>query len=162
MVPQDQVPEIFENYPTFLLGSEFDLVPQCRFLNIDNLTFHVPNDNLSILVFDIRSCHKNFSDFICNFSDYVCRFTIIVLLKTWLTEDISRLFPIYGFKHFDIFRVNEGGGIRVSVKNFINTKVLPTYTMVSDLYELLTLEMTVSGNKVLLCGFFILHPLTIE
>ena len=156
MVARSQVPDIFENYPTFLLGSEFDLVPQCRFLNIDNLPFYVPNDNLSILVFNIRSCRKNFSDFICNFSDYVCRFTIIVLLETWLTEGISRLFPIYGFKHFDLFRANDGGGIRVYVKNFINTKVLPTYTMVSDLYELLTLEMIVSGNKVLLCGFY--HP----
>ena len=147
---------VFENYPTFSLGTEYDLVPQCRFLNVDDLPVHVPNDKLSILVFNIRSCRKNFNDFICNFSDYFNRFTIIILLETWLTEGISRLFPIYGFKHFDLFRANDGGGIRVYVKNFINTKVLPTYTMVSDLYELLTLEMIVSGNKVLLCGFY--HP----
>ena len=148
--------DVFENYPTFSLGTEYDLVPQCRFLNVDDLPVHVPNDKLSILVFNIRSCRKNFNDFICNFSDYFNRFTIIILLETWLTEGISRLFPIYGFKHFDLFRANDGGGIRVYVKNFINTKVLPTYTMVSDLYELLTLEMIVSGNKVLLCGFY--HP----
>ena len=156
MVPRNQVPEYFENYPTFLLGSELDLVPQCCFLNVDNLSSYVPNNKLSILVFNIRSCRKNFNDFLCNFSDYVCRFTIIVLLETWLIEGISRLFSIYGFKHFDIFRANDGGGIRVYVKNFINSKVLTTYTMVSDLFELLTLEMIISGNKFLLCVFY--HP----
>ena len=105
------------------------------FLNVDDLPVYVPEDKLSILVFNIRSCRKNFNDFICNFSDYFSRFTIIILLETWLTEGISRLFPIYGFKYFDVFRANDGGGIRVYVKNFMNSKVLSTYTMDSNLFE---------------------------
>ena len=124
--------DVFENYPTFSLGTEYDLVPQCRFLNVDDLPVYVPDNKLSILVFNIRSC-KNFNYFICNFSDYFSRFTIIILLETWLTEGICRLFPIYGFKYFDIFRANDGGGIRVYVKSFMNSKVLSTYTMVSNL-----------------------------
>ena len=63
---------------------------------------------------------------------------------------------IHGFKYFDIFRANDRGGIRVYVKKFVNSKVLSTYAMVSDLYELLTLEMIISGNEVLLCVFY--HP----
>ena len=58
MMHQNQVPEAFENNPMILLGSEFVLVPQGHFLNVDDLPFYVPNDKLSILISNIRSCHK--------------------------------------------------------------------------------------------------------
>ena len=66
----NQVTDAFENYPTFSLRTEYDLLPQCRFLNVDDLPDYVPDDKLSILVFDIKSC-KNFSDviFLTMFAD---------------------------------------------------------------------------------------------
>ena len=106
MIPLSSVPEILADYPRFSLNTEFDTLPQCVYLDIDSLPTFVPENKLSILIFNVRSCRKNFSNFLCHFSEYVCKFTIIVLIETWLTEGISKLFPIHGFKYFDSFRSN--------------------------------------------------------
>ena len=44
----------------FWLGTEYGFVPQCRFLNVDDLPVYVPDVKLSILVFNIRNCRKKF------------------------------------------------------------------------------------------------------
>lgn len=156
MMPPSRVIEILDNYPKFSVSDEVDVVPHCVYLDIDSISTFVPDNTLSILIFNVRSCRKNFSNFLNHFSDYVCRFTIIVLVETWLTEGISKLFPIYGFKYIDNFRSNVGGGIRVYYKNSVNIQVLPTFTVLSDLFELLTVELIFSANKIILAVFY--HP----
>ena len=87
------------NYPTFSLDTDIITLPECLYIDIDSIPTFIPNNKLSILVVNIRSCRKNFNVFVSHFFEHLPRFTIIVFVETWLSVDISHLFPINGFKY---------------------------------------------------------------
>ena len=65
-------------------------------------------------------------------------------------------FFINGYKSFDVFRNNYGGGIRLYVKESINVSILQQFTITNDVIELLTAEICTLDNKFLLCCVY--HP----
>ena len=148
--------ELLDAYPTFTLDlDEIDL-PACSYSDFNEFDDLVSKDKLSILVCNVRSCRKNFNVFYSHFSEYVSKFTIIVLVETWLTKAICNLFNISGFKYFDSFRANNAGGIRIYYKHFLDVKLMPVYSNVTDTFEVLTAEISCSGKNVLLSCFY--HP----
>ena len=148
--------ELLDAYPTFTLDlDEIDL-PTCSYSDFNEIDDLVSIDKLSILVCNVRSCRKNFNVFYSHFNEYVSKFTIIVLVETWLTKAICNLFDITGFKYFDSFRANNAGGIRIYFKQFLNVKLLPVYSNVTDTFEVLTAEISCCEKNVLLSCFY--HP----
>ena len=124
------------NYPT-----------DCNYVELNEISPFLPVNKLSMLFFNIRSCRKNFDTFLSYFSDYVLRYSVIVLVETWLTKGFAKLFSICGFKHLDSFRSNDGGGIRVYYKDNLDVKLLPEFTIVSNIYEMLTVEIACPQKK---------------
>ena len=146
--------ELLDAYPTFTLDLNENDLPTCSYSDFDEIDDLVSTDKLSILVCNIRSCRKNFNVFFSHFNQYVSKFTIIVLVETWLTKAICNLFNISGFKYYDSFRANNGGGIRIYCKQLLNVKLMPVYSIVADTFEVLTAEISCPGKNVLLSCFY--------
>lgn len=151
-LPNDQL----NPYEIFTLDLEGVDLPVCSYSDFNEVNNLVTLDMLSILVCNVRSCRKNFNVFYSHFSECISKFTIIVLVETWLTKEISKLFSVSGFKYFDSFRTNIAGGIRIYYKQFLNVTLLPVYSKVSDIFEVLTVEISCSEKNVLLSCFY--HP----
>ena len=145
-----------DDFPTFDLEIGATNLPYCRYLDIVNEPFYEWMNNVSISLCNIRSCRKNFLDFICYFSNVLFNYSCIVLVKTWLTQEYENVFFINGYKSFDVFRNNYGGGIRLYVKESINVSILQQFTITNDVIELLTAEICTLDNKFLLCCVY--HP----
>ena len=133
-------------------------VTDCRYAVIEEIPTVLPVNKLSILLLNIRSCRKNFDNFLSYFSNYVCKYSLIVLVETWLTQGFCKLLSICGFKHLDSFRANDGGGIRIYHKNTIDVKLLPDFSSVSDVFEVLTVEIACPEKNVLFSVYY--HPPT--
>ena len=41
---------------------------------------------------NIRSCHKNFDQFLSIFADYISQFTCIIFTETWLSKERDNVF----------------------------------------------------------------------
>ena len=79
--------EIFIDHPTFILDiNEFDF-PACNYVEFKDIPVCAPLNQFSLLLFNVRSCRKNFNEFECIFNDYFRHFTCIALTETWLTKD---------------------------------------------------------------------------
>ena len=150
--------EIFHDFPVFSLDTNVNHVTDCRYAVIEEIPTVLPVNKLSILLLNIRSCRKNFDNFSSYFSNYVCKYSLIALVETWLTQGFCKLFSICGFKHLDSFRANDGGGIRMYHKNTIDVKLLPDFSSVSDVFEVLTVEIACPKKKMC-CLVFIIIPL---
>ena len=76
----------------------------------------------------------------------------IHLLYWWrpgLPRDFVNFSVYVDFKHLDSFRANDGGGIRIYHKNTIDVKLLPDFSSVSDVFEVLTVEIACPEKNVL-------------
>ena len=147
---------LLDEYPILTLDTEHDVLPECNYYDFIEIPYLLPDNNFNILIFNIRSCRKNFNDFVNQFAEYFHNYDIIVLMETWLTTPFSKLFSISGFKHFDSFRSNDGGGLRVFFKKALNVQLLTTFTLITGLYEMLTVEISFTVHKIILCVFY--HP----
>ena len=68
------------------------------------------------------------------------------------------LFCLHGFYKFDLCRNNYGGGVRLFVRDGIRAAILPEYTLINDLIEILTIECTVKNCKCIVS--LVYHPPT--
>ena len=150
--------EQFDDYPEFVPEVENYVRPYCHYLNVECLSHYVNGIYLSILMLNIRSCCKNFDQFISTFGNYIKFFTCIILTETWLTQDRDNIFNIHGFYCTDLYRNNYGGGIKVYVKDHIQSKILDRFTIISDLCEMLTIELLYQNQRYLLTSIY--HPPT--
>ena len=107
---------------------------------------------------NIRSCNKNFDQFISAFCDYISYFTCIILTETWLTKDCDAVFNIDSFYCIDQYRNNYGRGIKVHVRNCMQSKVLSNFCVLNDVIEMLTIELLYSNYRFLLTAVY--HPPT--
>ena len=150
--------KIFENYPTFRLDIDNIVLPCCEYVDFEGIPSLSPTRKFSILLFNIRSCRKNFLDFTCHFQEYFCKYSCIALVETWLTNDFDGLFTISGFKSCNVYRTNNGGGIRLYYRNNLAVKVIPEFSLVADTCEMLTVEVSCTDTKIILSVFY--HPPT--
>ena len=148
--------ELLHPFETFTLDLQDIDLPTCTYSDFNEIDNIVSVDKLSLLVCNVRSCRRNFNAFYSHFNQYVSKFTIIVLVETWLTKEICNIFNISGYKYFDCFRANNAGGIRMYYKRFLNVKLLPVYSSNTDIFEVLTAEISCSEKNVLLSCFY--HP----
>lgn len=151
---------VFETYPTLDLDIDNVVLPQCTFADVDEMYSSVSHAGFSLLLFNIRNCRKYFLDFSSYFQEYFCKYSCIVLTETWLTADYGELFQIHGFKNYDLYRSQYGGGIRMYVKNNVDIKILTDNTFVSNLYEMLSVEVMSVNSKFILCAIY--HPPTAD
>ena len=103
-----------------------------------------------------RSCKKNFDQFIENFQNCILKFSCIILTETWLTSYRDNIFDISGYHCHDLYRNQYGGGIKLNVKNCVKSKVLNNFTMLNNLFEMLTVELLLGSHKVILTSIY--HP----
>ena len=144
------------DYPEFIPDVDDYLHPNFRYLNVDNLSDFVNGVSLSIFMLNIRSCCKNFDQFILTFCNFLSFFTCIISTETWLTQDRDNVFNICGFHCVSLYRNNQGGGIKIYIKDSVQCKVLDRYTFVNNLYEMLTIELLYCNNKYVLTTVY--HP----
>ena len=79
-------------------------------------------------------------------------------MEIWLTADTDNIFVLPGFHCFNLYRDGLGGGIRVYVRDSIQSKIIEHLTFINDLFEMLTVELLFSDNKVVLTSIY--HPPT--
>ena len=144
------------NHPVLQIDTDINLSPECSYADLNNIPNLVNNDLFSILMLNIRSCRKNFDCFMSYFFNYVSKYSIIVLTETWLIKNFSNLFTICGFKHVDSFRANNGGGLRVYIRDNIEFQLLPLYTIMDDYFEMLTIEIVCPDNNIVVSVLY--HP----
>ena len=114
--------------------------------------------SFAVLMINIRSCRKNFSQFIAYFCNVLSYFSCIILTETWLTEHIDNVFNIPGFYCFNLYRNNFGGGIKMYFRNSIQARMLEDFTFINNYFEMLTVELIFGTNKAVMCGLY--HPPT--
>ena len=114
-------------------------------MNVECLSDFINGISLTILMLNIRSCNKNFDQFISTFCDHISYFTCIILTETWLTKDCDAVFNIDGFYCIDQYRNNYGGGIKLYVRNCMQSKVLSNFCVLNDVIEMLTIELLYSN-----------------
>ncbi len=72
------------------------------------------NSNVQILHVNIRSLPYNYNEFLSFIQRQEIGYNIILLTETWLTDADDQLYPIPGYSHLSINRLNrKGGGIRI-------------------------------------------------
>ena len=146
------------NVPIFVPDVDNWLQPNCSFVNVTDLPSYVSFVSFAVLMINIRSCRKNFSQFLAHFCNVLSYFTCIILTETWLTEDVDNVFNVPGYHCFNLYRNNFGGGIKIYLKNGIQGRLLENFTFINDYFEMLTIELMFGTNKAILCGCY--HPPT--
>ena len=152
----DGVADAFVDYPEYVPDVDNYILPNCSYLDVDDLYQFICGLSLSILMLNIRSCRKNFDNFMANFSSCIKYFSCVIFTETWLSQDRDRIFDIPGFYCCDLYRNHYGGGIKLYIKNCIQSKVLNNFTVINDVLEMLTVELIFYGFKFILTTIY--HP----
>ena len=147
-----------EGFPSVHLDVGPIDLPQCNYLDIANLTSYDWTNKFSVLLCNIRSCRKNFLDFTSYYDSILLNYSCIILVETWLTKEYEELFSLCGFRSFNVYRKNDGGGIRLYVRDTFNATILSPYTFITDICEMLCVEVTSECSKYILCCIY--HPPT--
>ena len=128
-------------------------------------TYRSPNDfktiatdykseAMSMLMYNVRSCRKNFSTFVTFLCSLMVRFSFIVLVETWLTEDIDHAFDISGYKQANVYRDKFGGGIKFFYNEMLDIEVIDSLSFVNDVMEVLTLFLIGQNFKYIVCSVY--------
>ena len=118
--------ELFDNslnYLEFTPAVDIYIQPNCQYLNAECLSPIIDSISLSILMLNIRSCCKNFDQFILTFCNHPSYFTCIILTETWLTQDRENILIVHGFYCVELYQNNYGGGIKIYVKDYVKVNV---------------------------------------
>ena len=153
----DELRDVLSDYPEFSPDVDNYVRQNCRYIDVECLANLVNGISLTILLFNIRSCNKNFDQFISTFCDYFSHFTCIILTETWLSKDRDTIFNIDGFYSVDLYRNNYGGGIKIFVKNNVQSKVLGNFNVLNDVIEMLTIELLYGNHRFLVTTVY--YPL---
>ena len=74
--------ELFAEHPTFRLDVDEVDSPICKYVDLKDIPVCAPIKQFSLLLFNVRSCRRNFNEFECIFHDYFKHFTCIALTET--------------------------------------------------------------------------------
>ena len=146
-----------DDVPIFIPDVDNWNQPNCNYISVGDLPSFTCI-SFALLMLNIRSCKKNFNQFLACFCDVLSSFSCILLTETWLTADVDNVFDIPGFYCFNLYRNRYGGGLKLYLKNCIQARILQDFTFINNLFEVMTVEILFDNNKVLLCGIY--HPPT--
>ena len=130
----------------------------CNYINVEDLLSSISFVTFNILMINIRSCRKNFTNFLACFYNVLTYFSCVILTETWLTVESDSTFNIPGFYSYSLYRDGVGGGIKLYLKNSIQSKLLSDLAFINGLFEMLTVELLFDRNKVVLTSVY--HPPT--
>ena len=154
----DSLADVVADYPQYVPDLDDYVRPNCSYLNVDDLYTFVSGVSLSIFMLNIRSCKKNFDNFMTNFENCIKYFSCMILTETWLSPERDKIFNIPGFYCHDLYRNHYGGGIKLYLKDCIQSKILNNFTVLNDVLEMLTVEILFCGFKFILITVY--HPPT--
>ena len=120
---------------------------------LNSLT-HAHENQLLITHFNIRSLNKNFDQFLSFVSNLSTKHNIIGLSETWLKDTSpSSLFAIDGYRLLTNNRkCKKGGGVGFYVSQNLDCSVLEEYTIMSETFESLFIEIKTSNNGTIIIG----------
>ena len=103
-------------------------------------------DRFVIICANVRSCNSNFDSLINLLESRKISFDILMLTETWLTDQSKSLYELDGYKNVSIYRINKrGGGLRVYVKQSLETVTLDSLSGIFETHE--SLFMKITANK---------------
>ena len=131
--------DVNDVYPKYVPDLENYIPASCTYVGVDELFTLISSLSLSIFMLNI-SCFKNFNDFLANFCNCLMSFTCMIFTETWLILERDKIFNISGFYCYDIYRNQYGGGIKIYLKDCIQSRILENFTVINELLEILTVE----------------------
>ena len=143
-------------YPEYVPDLENYIPASCTYVGVDELSTLISSLSLSIFMLNIRSCFKNFNNFLANFCNCLMSFTCMIFTETWLTPERDKIFNIPGFYCYDIYHNQYGGGMKIYLKDCIQSRILENFTVINELLEILTVELFYGGFKFILMSVY--HP----
>ena len=149
-----------DGYPEFVPDvADWTSVP-CNYVDVNDLSNFIHATTFTVFMLNIRSCKKNFDNFLVHFCHFISYFSCIILTETWLTADRDNVFNIPGFYCYNLYRnaPTLGGGIKIYIRNEIQSKLLDELTVVNDLCEIITFELMSKNNKAIVTAVY--HPPT--
>ena len=151
--------DISENhFPVFTLDVDDWTQPNCGYADVGDIFDALYFTSFIVLMVNIRSCKKNFNSFIAHFGNILVRFSCIIFTETWLTSDLDNIFYIPGFYSSNLYRDHYGGGIKLYIKNGIQSRLLKDFTFINDFFEILSVELLFGDHKAIFTAIY--HPPT--
>ena len=92
-----------DDVPIFIPDVDNWNQPNCNYISVGDLPSFTCI-SFALLMLNIRSCKKNFNQFLACFCDVLSSFSCILLTETWLTADVDNVFDIPGFYCFNLYR----------------------------------------------------------
>ena len=136
----------------FSLSDDGDIQEvECDYIDMSNMNKlnRFKNKAFSVLYMNIRSCRQNFSSFIAFLNSLMIQFTLIILVETWLNQDIDVGFHIDGYNHINLYRNERGGGIKVYYIETLKVEILSNFTCINDYFEILSFKLLADKFKYL-------------
>ena len=117
----------------------------CNYIDMSNMNNlnRFKNKAFSVLYMNIRSCRQNFSSFLAFLNFLMVKFTLIILVETWLNQDIDFGFNIDGYNHINLYRNERGGGIKIFYVETLKVEILNNFSFINDWYEILSFKLLV-------------------
>ena len=144
--------------PRFDVNEDNDIpVIPCTYKNLGNFGNTVTNcmpGTFSMMMYNIRSCRKNFGTFLTFLCNLKVKLSFIVLVETWLIADTDHAFHIDGYKQVNIYRDNLGGGIKFFYNELLDVEIIDRLTFVNNVMEVLTLYLIGSNFRYVICCIY--------
>ena len=106
----------------------------------------------NVIHINIRSCNKNFDEFIMFLNQTGLQYSVIVLTETWLTEDSSWQ-EVLGFKSYhSIRRGKAGGGVTILVNDSCRSTKIDQMSINSPRAEILTIGVETRNESFTVFG----------
>ena len=129
----------------------------CKSCSIDDFNSEYSNhfsDLFNICAVNIRSCRKNFSELQVFLNSLKIKYKVIILTEIWLTEATDNGFNIEGFMAFNMYRSDQGGGVKVYVHKSIKCNPINEFCELNKLYETVCLELIIDKVKLALYSIY--------
>ena len=129
----------------------------CKILDITSFNHYtsseiLPGKFLQILCINIRSIRHNFGQFQVLLSMLNIKFHIILLVETWLDENINNGFELPSYTSHDIFRNSHGGGVKLYVDCSLQSAKIDNLCNVNNCFESLFVNITLDSNLTVTIG----------
>ena len=139
--------------PNFVINNDDLILPHipCNYVDPPNLNtimgFNREKSHFSLVTLNIRSCRKNFNLLTSFINTYLLCFSVIVLVETWLMDEIDIGFGIPGYKQLNLYRNSHGGGIKVLFRDVFNANIVDELTFMNDICEVLSFYLCFNNLK---------------
>lgn len=124
---------------------------ECNYFTTQQLNIRTCNTSrnaLSIIHFNACSLKHKFEKIKDLFSDVKTNFKVIAVTETWLTDTNVNDVQIEGYNLIYQNRTNKrGGGVAIYIDKNLNCKIVEQKTTLTDLMEVLTIEIMLDTDK---------------